>query len=159
MENAKEKLPEISAENIEAKIGDKLDLLSGVTAVDANGVDITENITIKESTVPMNEGVLTEAGVYNVTYEVVDSEGRINTKTIEVKVNEAEVEVKPEEKPEVKPEEKPEVKPEVKPDAKPEEKPENKPSLPQTGGESTLPMAVVGLTVLLSGVGIKLKRK
>lgn len=159
MENDKEKLPEILAENIEAKVGDKLDLLSGVTAVDTNGVDITENITIKESTVPMNEGVLTEAGVYNVTYEVVDSEGRINTKTIEVKVNEAEVEVKPEEKPEVKPEEKPEVKPEVKPDAKPEEKPENKPSLPQTGGESTLPMAVVGLTALLSGVGIKLKRK
>ena len=65
-------------------------------------------------------------------------------------------EVKPEPTPEPKPEEKPNTKPETKPDTT---KPTTKPTLPQTGGQSTLPMAVAGVTTLLAGIGIKFRRK
>lgn len=54
----------------------------------------------------------------------------------------------------------PEVKPEPTPEPKPDTtKPTTKPTLPQTGGQSTLPMAVAGVTTLLAGIGIKFRRK
>lgn len=231
------KLPKITASNISVNLGDPIDLLTGVTAEDMNGADITSKIIVKETNIPMVGNVVTGAGSYIATYEVTDEEGRSNIKTIEVTVNQVEnltivdsvdkveaaigeieallkevdkdgkalyaleekeavnlgdthivytyviktnvergikkevrfilpkdaekpvitvPEVKPEPTPEPKPEEKPNTKPETKPDTT---KPTTKPTLPQTGGQSTLPMAVAGVTTLLAGIGIKFRRK
>lgn len=73
--------PVITASDQCLYVGDPFDPLTGVTAVDCQGNDITSSIIVTANTVDT-----TTAGVYSVTYEVTDKRGQTTTKTIEVRV-------------------------------------------------------------------------
>ena len=61
-------------------VGDEFEPLSGVTATDCQGNDITADVTA-------NSNVdTTVAGLYSVTYSVTDARGQTTTKTIKVRV-------------------------------------------------------------------------
>lgn len=75
------KAPEIDADDLVLTEGDKLDLLDGVTALDAEDGDLTEDVIVLHSTVDT-----TKAGTYEVTYQVTDHKGVTTTKTIRVTV-------------------------------------------------------------------------
>lgn len=248
-------LPKIVASDIVVNVGDNINLMEGVKAEDTNGKDLTSKVIIKKNNIQSKANIATKAGNYSVTYEVVDSEGRNNLKTIEVTVkeredinltvidnvadskkaiekieamlNEVDKDGKPiynlEEKeaveldgeymlytfivrknsnmrvdndkweirmvlsknddkpvidiPEVKPVEDPEKDPVGDSEKEPVKETEKAPSqeenenktemnsttnpskLPQTGGQGTLPVAIAGITAVIAGLGIKLKRK
>lgn len=73
--------PEITAENRRIRLGEALDAMDGVSAVDGNGQDITGKIqaTSKVDT--------SEKGRYSIYYEVENSFGRKGYKKIYVIVD------------------------------------------------------------------------
>ena len=73
--------PVITASDIELKVGDKFDAMSGVSASDKEDGDITKNIKVIKNTVDTSK-----AGTYEVVYEVKDSKGLKTTKEIKVVV-------------------------------------------------------------------------
>lgn len=82
-------IPKITADDQTLTEGDSFDPLKGVTAGDTEDGDITGSIEILENNVPVNEeGQVTAAGTYSVTYTVKDSQGASAVKTIQVTVKE-----------------------------------------------------------------------
>ena len=82
-------IPQIQAEDQELYVGDSFDPLKGVIASDTEDGDIMGSIEILENNVPVNEeGQVTAAGTYSVTYTVKDSQGASAVKTIQVTVKE-----------------------------------------------------------------------
>ena len=73
--------PVITASDIELKVGDKFDVMSGVSASDKEDGDISKNIKVVKNTVDTSK-----AGTYKVVYEVKDSKGLKVTKEIKVVV-------------------------------------------------------------------------
>ncbi|RDY27868.1 hypothetical protein CHL78_007645 [Romboutsia weinsteinii] len=70
------------------KVGDKLDLISNVTASDVEDGNITDKI-ITEHNIPVDsEGNITQAGEYDVIYKVTDSANNTTTKYIKVTIEE-----------------------------------------------------------------------
>ncbi len=77
------KVPEISASDIEIKVGEKFNPLNGVSAKDYEDGDISDKIEVIENTVDTSK-----AGTYKVVYKIVDSKGATTSKTINVIVKE-----------------------------------------------------------------------
>ncbi|WP_155490069.1 immunoglobulin-like domain-containing protein, partial [Paraclostridium sordellii] len=77
------RVPEITASDVEIKVGEKFNPLSGVSVKDHEDGDITNNIEIIENTVNTSK-----AGVYKVVYKVTDSQGATASKTINITVKE-----------------------------------------------------------------------
>ena len=75
------KAPVITAEDKVIKVGDKFDPKAGVSAKDANGVDITSKIEVIENNVDTSK-----AGTYKVKYSVTDSKGVTTIKIITITV-------------------------------------------------------------------------
>ena len=75
------KAPVITAEDKVIKVGDKFDPKAGVSAKDADGVDITSKIEVIENNVDTSK-----AGTYKVKYSVTDSKGVTTTKIITITV-------------------------------------------------------------------------
>lgn len=73
--------PIINAENKTLTVGDAFDPLQGVTAMDLEDGDISENIEVIKNEVDMSN-----PGTYEVTYKVTDSENEWVEKTITVTV-------------------------------------------------------------------------
>ena len=73
--------PVIIAEDIELKVGDKFEPLTGVTASDKEDGDLTSKIEVVENTVNTSK-----VGNYKVTYKIIDSDNNETTLTIKVKV-------------------------------------------------------------------------
>lgn len=73
--------PIINANNITVKKGTYFNPLDGVTALDREDGNLTNNIIIKEDSVNINK-----SGVYQITYEVTDKKGLSATKTINVTI-------------------------------------------------------------------------
>ena len=73
--------PIINANNITLKKGTYFNPLDGVTALDREDGNLTNNIIIKEDSVNINK-----SGVYQITYEVTDKKGLSATKTINVTI-------------------------------------------------------------------------
>lgn len=69
-------------------VGDTVDYLSGVTAVDGKGTDITGNIEVDSSKVDINT-----PGTYQITYKVTDSYGLSTGANCNITVNEKKEEV------------------------------------------------------------------
>lgn len=69
-------------------VGDTVDYLSGVTAVDGKGTDITGNIEVDSSKVDINT-----PGTYQITYKVTDSYGFSTGVNCNITVNEKKEEV------------------------------------------------------------------
>ena len=69
-------------------VGDTIDYLSGVTAVDGKGTDITGNIEVDSSKVDVNT-----PGTYQITYKVTDSYGFSTGANCNITVNEKKEEV------------------------------------------------------------------
>lgn len=69
-------------------VGDTIDYLSGVTATDGKGTDITGSIEVDSSTVDTNT-----VGTYQVTYKVTDSYGFSTGANCNITVNEKKEEV------------------------------------------------------------------
>lgn len=69
-------------------VGDTIDYLSGVTAVDGKGTDITGNIEVDSSKVDINT-----PGTYQITYKVTDSYGFSTGANCNITVNEKAQEV------------------------------------------------------------------
>lgn len=80
--------PVITASDKTIKVGEVFNPLAGVTATDAEDGDITAKIEVVENMVDINS-----IGKYSVTFEVVDSAGLKSSKSINVKVDKAAVEV------------------------------------------------------------------
>ena len=80
--------PVITASDKTIKVGEVFNPLAGVTATDAEDGDITAKIEVVENMVDINL-----IGKYSVTLEVVDSAGLKSSKSINVKVDKAAVEV------------------------------------------------------------------
>lgn len=84
--------PVITAKGTTVKVGDKLDLMSLVSATDREG----ENIDIKvisDTTAFLNAGKAAMAGNFNVTYKATDINGLSSTKTASVIIEEVKSEV------------------------------------------------------------------
>ncbi len=75
-------IPTITAEDKTLTVGDNFDVMAGVTASDKEDGDITKDIEVIQ-----NEVETDTAGVYEVTYKVMDKDGASATKTIYVTVN------------------------------------------------------------------------
>ncbi len=73
--------PTISAENKTIDGGKAFNALEGVTAYDTTDGDITSKIVVKSNKVDINN-----AGIYDVTYSVTDSDKNTTEKTIKVTV-------------------------------------------------------------------------
>ena len=69
-------------------VGDTIDYLSGVTATDGKGTDITGNIEVDSSKVDINT-----PGTYQITYKVTDSYGFSTGANCNITVNEKKEEV------------------------------------------------------------------
>lgn len=69
-------------------VGDTIDYLSGVSAVDGKGTDITGNIEVDSSKVDINT-----PGTYQITYKVTDSYGFSTGANCNITVNEKKEEV------------------------------------------------------------------
>lgn len=69
-------------------VGDTIDYLSGVTATDGKGTDITGNIEVDSSKVDVNT-----PGTYQITYKVTDSYGFSTGANCNITVNEKKEEV------------------------------------------------------------------
>ncbi|MGL5693385.1 MAG: immunoglobulin-like domain-containing protein [Peptostreptococcaceae bacterium] len=75
--------PVITTNNVTLKVGDKFDnLMQGVTATDKEDGNITHKVSVTGS---VNTS---KAGVYKLTYKVVDSDNNITTKERTITVNE-----------------------------------------------------------------------
>ena len=81
-------IPEIKAEDKTIIEGDDFNALEGVTASDHEDGDITNRIVVKTNNVDTNK-----PGIYEVIYEVTDSQGATALKTIQVTVQEKDYEV------------------------------------------------------------------
>ena len=77
--------PVINATDKTITINSKFDEKAGVTATDYAGNDLTEKINVTKNTVKTDT-----VGVYEVTYEVTDSNNKTTTKTIKVTVSDKE---------------------------------------------------------------------
>lgn len=77
----KNSVPEITANDVIIKVGDKFNELQGVTAYDKEDGDLTDSIEVIENTVDVNT-----PNIYKVTYKVTDKNGAEVTKTILVTV-------------------------------------------------------------------------
>ena len=75
-------LPDIFAEDVTLKVGDTFDPLKNVTASDFEDGPIT----LTQENIIENDVDTSRAGVYHVTYEVTDSEGKSSRKVITVTV-------------------------------------------------------------------------
>ena len=75
------KAPTITCEDVVLSVGDVFEPLKGVTASDVEDGDLTKAIKTIKNTVDTSK-----AGIYEVTYQVKDSEGATATKTIKVTV-------------------------------------------------------------------------
>lgn len=75
-------LPDIFAEDVTLKVGDTFDPLKNVTASDFEDGPIT----LTRENIIENDVDTSRAGVYHVTYEVTDSEGKSSRKVITVTV-------------------------------------------------------------------------
>lgn len=76
--------PEIKMSSKVFHIGDTIDekaLLEGVVATDAFGNDISDNITVNPKSLPSDK-----KGVFDITYKVVDNDGRESTKTFKISI-------------------------------------------------------------------------
>lgn len=69
-------------------VGDTVDYLSGITAVDGKGTDITGNIEVDSSKVDVNT-----PGIYQIAYKVTDSYGLSTGANCNITVNEKKEEV------------------------------------------------------------------
>ncbi len=67
--------------DLTVKLGEKIDLLAGINASDAEDGDLTDKIVVDDSKVDY-----TNAGKYEVTYLVTDSDGNTTTKTIIIEI-------------------------------------------------------------------------
>ena len=76
------RMPEITAEDKILTVGDTFDPKKDVTATDKEDGDVTDKIEVIKNNVDT-----AEAGTYEVTYKVTDSEGASSAKTIAVTVN------------------------------------------------------------------------
>ena len=74
-------IPAISASDRRVCIGENIDLLDGVEAVDYEDGDISGGITVSPQSISTEE-----LGAYEVVYSVEDSQGASETKTITVEV-------------------------------------------------------------------------
>ena len=82
-------IPIIHAKDKTVSVGDVFEVLQDVTAEDVEDGDVTGNLRVLENNVPMDDnGKITKAGLFTITYQVTDSKGASNTKTITVTVNE-----------------------------------------------------------------------
>lgn len=82
-------IPVITTQDQTLTIGDTFNPLQGVTANDAEDGDVTANIEVLETAVPVDkDGKTTTLGIYAVTYKVTDSQGASSTQTITVAVKE-----------------------------------------------------------------------
>ena len=84
-ENINEK-PVIHAENKTIKVGNKFDLMEGVTATDKEDGNITNKVKIVKNTIDINK-----PGTYEITYKVTDKNGSVTEKTIKVTVVNSEI--------------------------------------------------------------------
>lgn len=75
------KAPVIKAEDIVITVGDKFNVLEGVTAYDEEDGDLTDRVKVKKNNVEADK-----EGVYSVTYIVMDNNGNTTEKTIKVTV-------------------------------------------------------------------------
>ena len=71
--------PVIHAENKTIKVGNKFDLMEGVTATDKEDGNITNKVKIVKNTIDINK-----PGTYEITYKVTDKNGSVTEKTIKV---------------------------------------------------------------------------
>lgn len=82
-------IPIIHAKDKTVSVGDVFEVLQDVTAEDVEDGDVTGNLRVLENNVPMDDnGKITKAGLFTITYQVTDSKGASSTKTITVTVNE-----------------------------------------------------------------------
>lgn len=82
-------IPIIHAKDKTVSVGDVFEVLQDVTAEDVEDGDVTGNLRVLENNVPMDDnGNITKAGLFTITYQVTDSKGASSTKTITVTVNE-----------------------------------------------------------------------
>lgn len=82
-------IPTIDAKDKTVSVGDVFDVMQDVTAEDVEDGDVTGNLRVLENNVPMDDnGKITKAGLFTITYQVTDSKGASSTKTITVTVNE-----------------------------------------------------------------------
>ena len=89
------RVPEISASDVEIKVGEKFDAKKLASAKDYEDGDISDKIEVIENTVDTNK-----VGTYKVVYKVTDSQGASVTKEISVRVLEKHI-VTPPVKPEI----------------------------------------------------------
>lgn len=75
------KAPVIKAEDIVITVGDKFNVLEGVTAYDEEDGNLTDRVKVKKNNVEADK-----EGVYSVTYIVMDNNGNTTEKTIKVTV-------------------------------------------------------------------------
>ncbi|MBT2731082.1 Ig-like domain-containing protein [Carnobacterium sp. ISL-102] len=71
--------PRLEAQNLTFNLGDKIDLLAGVSANDQEDGDLTDKIVIESNTIDKMK-----RGTYQVVYSVTDSLGAKETKSISV---------------------------------------------------------------------------
>lgn len=82
-------IPIIHAKDKTVSVGDVFEVMQDVTAEDVEDGDVTGNLRVLENNVPMDDnGNITKAGLFTITYQVTDSKGASSTKTITVTVNE-----------------------------------------------------------------------
>lgn len=82
-------IPIIHAKDKTVSVGDVFEVMQDVTAEDLEDGDVTGNLRVLENNVPMDDnGKITKAGLFTITYQVTDSKGASSTKTITVTVNE-----------------------------------------------------------------------
>lgn len=74
--------PEITAADFSANVGEDVNYMNGVTAVDSDGNDITADITIDTSAVDLNT-----PGTYKVVYTVKDANAMETSKEITLTIN------------------------------------------------------------------------
>lgn len=74
--------PEITAADFSANVGEDVNYMNGVTAVDSEGNDITADITIDTSAVDLNT-----PGTYKVIYTVKDANDMETSKEITLTIN------------------------------------------------------------------------
>ncbi|MBB6453735.1 LPXTG-motif cell wall-anchored protein [Salirhabdus euzebyi] len=127
--------PHIEASDQTITVGDSFDPLADVKATDTEDGDLTNKINVAK-----NEVNTDKPGVYEVTYQVTDSNGLMTAKTITVTVK-----ALPAEEPKDEPKE-------DKDPEEPEEPEEDEDTLPQTGEEALYLFTIAGLALI--GIGI-----
>ena len=125
--------PVIIAEDIELKVGDKFEPLTGVSASDKEDGDLTSKIEVVENTVNTSK-----VGNYKVTYKIIDSDNNETTLTIRVKV----------------------ISKNIVSTGDPQKPNISGGKLPQTGGiNSMFSVLIGGFTAVIGGLTFRKKRK